>query len=164
MEFEYGDLLVLETPYYGNAVMMVTNPPVVCGGCGKVVAEWDYGDDGMFHCPLCGHAEQSPEVARDADGNELMSLSVASVDDTGEDSPHDTPEYNWLVNRTYIFPRKSVEADVAAGRARVCGEREAFDRKCMIIWTNTEGYSAGAPVPEWIKDIVRGGESQASVH
>lgn len=155
MDFKYGDILLATVPYYGAALFMVVNPPVVCESCGEVIRVWDYEEDGTVKCPFCGYSNVDPPVLKDRFGNEMMSLAVAANSDTGTDSPNWTPIYNFLVNKVYSYSVKSVEDDVRNGRLHLCSDEEAFNRKCMIVWTNTEGYGPGLPVPEWIKELIK---------
>ena len=156
MNLKYGDLFFFEAPYYGYSLLMVVNPPVVCWNCGcETPGGWDRDEDGYFQCPRCGFKDESPERKKGSDVEGLVSLALAANADTGEDSPNDTPIYNFRVNHVFTVGVKSLEADVKAQKARLCSKEEAFERKCLMVWRNTDGYSAGAPVPEWIKEMIR---------
>ena len=134
---------------------MVVNPPVICDHCHQIIRIWDAEIDGSVKCPFCQQYSLNPEILKDRFGNEMMSLAVAANSDNGTDSPHWTPIYNFLVNHVYAYSKKTVEDDIKKGVLRLCGEEEAFNRKCMIVWTNTPGYGPGLPVPEWIKEMIR---------
>lgn len=157
MTFKYGDIVILATPYFGHTLMMVVNPPIKCAQCGEPIIGWDYEDDGTVVCTHCQSHNMPPfEEVVGRFGEELISLAVASTCDDGTESPHQTPRYNWNVNKVYTVPKSSLESDINKGLVRLCGDEEAFNRKCMIVWTNTEGYVPGAPVPQEIKDMIAG--------
>lgn len=135
---------------------MVINPPLTCESCGADILGWEYNPDGTVTCTSCGHVNETLHYKKGRNGEELVSLIVASNSDTGTNSPNWHPVYNFLVNKIYTVSKNSLENDIRSGHTRVCSDEEAFNRKCMIVWTNTPGYVPGAPVPQWIKDMIRG--------
>ena len=139
---------------WGRVIYMVINPPIICEHCSSVVFEWKSSVDNII-CPDCGNVIEQRNYYPCPKCGELdyMTLRVVNNNNWHYDSvTGEVTEYNDKAGFTINTCCKELEKAIKKQEIKLFSEKESADIKRKILWTSSDDYEPGKPMPEWIKD------------
>lgn len=150
---DYGDMLWMYHPEFGETLYMVVNPPIVCEHCDFVIIDWELNEQGTFFCPACTEeVKKFQHRLCDCGEDDMVSLVVAANNNFCCNTDGETIPYNHMVNRIFPFCRKSIIEDINKGTVRLLSKKQANQKKRLLVWTSQSSYEPGKPIPQWIID------------
>lgn len=155
MSFKYGDMLWMDNPDFGTTLWMVINPPIRCEHCCYLIKDWELDDEGILICPNCYNQIKKFVKPTCSCGHEdLVALIVAS-NNNFHSSYDEVVPYCHKLNFVSSVCGKKLENEIKQGKIRKLSDEEALNRRRSILWTSSDNYVPGAPIPQWVKDQIK---------
>lgn len=155
MNLEYGNLLWMDTYDSGTLLYMVLKSPIECEHCGFTLLDWDKNENDEVICPECSRTILEFRKKKCSCGEEdLVSLIVASNNNFHVSYDGVTP-YEHLINLVKPYCIKSILKEISQGKIRKLSHEEEIYRKRLLIWTGSDDYEPGKPIPQWIKEAIK---------
>ena len=156
MDIPVGRLLTVDMGQdkWGKVIYMVINPPIVCEHCCSVIYEWKSSDEGVI-CPECEniikHRDYYP--CPKCGNIDYMSLRVVNNNNWQYDSvTGEVIEYNDKAGFVINICKKELEKEILTHKIILLSEKDSVNVKRKILWTSSNDYKPGQPIPDWIKE------------